>query len=493
MSERLVTIRSLWSSRLTDGAVGVFRAGWAVPVPGPAGPNLISDATAVDPALSVEGSPAFLLGVNAAGTFVRRVSPGAGSGDVVGPASSFDNAVVRMDGTTGKLVQQSGQVILGDDGGYTRYGPGITPATTVSDAAYAAAVPNGTTVYPEVFKSLRPESLPDWRRSITVNANPSGSVPDVVASEGWNVAAGSAYQDATKPGVWRASECYYNPAGTYRVVEHHQIEGGWPSGSGVSARWWGAGARRVLTAELFDAGGFGGYGVPVTLGADTDVFALRSNCPSQAAYGGSARNIGADYFRVSQGVANGDATILLTNTNLAAGHTLTIAAQSSGASLIQADNRLSLVSSSNVIWLGSGVVFLGPFTPSTTADGSAANGTVYRSSTKSAVAYKNTDGTVYKLSHRPAEVSGRLTSGSVYPIQGKATVPVSWTLVTLKGESGSGNFSLKLNGSHVTGSPVAFTTTQADTVLAFATAAGDLLTAETDAAVRMTLSGTQQI
>jgi hypothetical protein len=35
-------------------------------------------------------------------------SGGSGTGDVVGPASAADNAIVRYDGTTGKLVQNSG-------------------------------------------------------------------------------------------------------------------------------------------------------------------------------------------------------------------------------------------------------------------------------------------------------------------------------------------------------------------------------------------------
>ena len=42
-------------------------------------------------------------------------SPIGGSGDVVGPASSTDNAVVRFDSTTGKLLQNSA-VTIGDDG-----------------------------------------------------------------------------------------------------------------------------------------------------------------------------------------------------------------------------------------------------------------------------------------------------------------------------------------------------------------------------------------
>lgn len=48
--------------------------------------------------------------INAAG--------GGGTGDVVGPASSTDNAIARFDGTTGKLIQNSGASI-DDSGGLT--------------------------------------------------------------------------------------------------------------------------------------------------------------------------------------------------------------------------------------------------------------------------------------------------------------------------------------------------------------------------------------
>lgn len=43
------------------------------------------------------------------------VTPAAGGGDVVGPASATDNAAVRFDGTTGKLIQ-NGVVTIGDTG-----------------------------------------------------------------------------------------------------------------------------------------------------------------------------------------------------------------------------------------------------------------------------------------------------------------------------------------------------------------------------------------
>ena len=48
-------------------------------------------------------------------TFTIAASGGAGSGDVVGPASSTDNAVARFDSTTGKLIQNSGVVIDDSD------------------------------------------------------------------------------------------------------------------------------------------------------------------------------------------------------------------------------------------------------------------------------------------------------------------------------------------------------------------------------------------
>lgn len=55
----------------------------------------------------------------AAGYFTTlTVSSGAGTGDVVGPASSTDNALARWDTTTGKLLQNS-TVTLGDTGSFS--------------------------------------------------------------------------------------------------------------------------------------------------------------------------------------------------------------------------------------------------------------------------------------------------------------------------------------------------------------------------------------
>lgn len=56
---------------------------------------------------------------------------GGGTGDVVGPASSTDNAVVRFDGTTGKLIQGSSVIIddNGNESGVNAITFDITPAT----------------------------------------------------------------------------------------------------------------------------------------------------------------------------------------------------------------------------------------------------------------------------------------------------------------------------------------------------------------------------
>lgn len=50
---------------------------------------------------------------------LKVVAAGGGSGDVVGPASSTDNAIVRFDGATGKLIQNSTVTI--DDTGNTTW------------------------------------------------------------------------------------------------------------------------------------------------------------------------------------------------------------------------------------------------------------------------------------------------------------------------------------------------------------------------------------
>jgi hypothetical protein len=72
------------------------------------------------------GTPGQILHTDGTGTLYWGTA--GGTGDVVGPASSTDNAIVRWDGLNGKLIQNSG-VIISDTNS-------ITGAATVAASSY---------------------------------------------------------------------------------------------------------------------------------------------------------------------------------------------------------------------------------------------------------------------------------------------------------------------------------------------------------------------
>lgn len=67
-------------------------------------------------------------------TTLTWTADNAGTGDVVGPVSATDNAIVRFDGATGKLVQNSGATI-GDDGSISANGAGVTAVSFIGYGA----------------------------------------------------------------------------------------------------------------------------------------------------------------------------------------------------------------------------------------------------------------------------------------------------------------------------------------------------------------------
>jgi hypothetical protein len=75
--------------------------------------NVVADSTS-DTLTLVAGSN-ITITTNDATDSITINSTASGSGDVVGPASATDNALVRYDGTTGKLIQ-NGQVTQSDTG-----------------------------------------------------------------------------------------------------------------------------------------------------------------------------------------------------------------------------------------------------------------------------------------------------------------------------------------------------------------------------------------
>ena len=111
-----------------------------VPVPASSGGTGISSYTIGDMLYAsgtttlsklAASTSGFVLTANGAG--VAPSWQAISGGDVVGPASSTDNAIVRFDGTTGKLVQ-NGVVLIGDTGAVT----GVTTiATTIPTASTA--------------------------------------------------------------------------------------------------------------------------------------------------------------------------------------------------------------------------------------------------------------------------------------------------------------------------------------------------------------------
>jgi len=88
---------------------------------------------------SYTGNGTKVLALNSGATDVEWVTPATGSGDVVGPASATDNAVVRFDGTTGKLVQNSAVTIADTSGDITTAGYVITAAGAAGTAAYTTS------------------------------------------------------------------------------------------------------------------------------------------------------------------------------------------------------------------------------------------------------------------------------------------------------------------------------------------------------------------
>jgi hypothetical protein len=139
---------------LTSSAIGITVQGFSSNLAGWSG---ISTSTKQDTLVSGTNIKT-VNGTSILGS--GNISIASGSGDVVGPASSTDNALVRFDGTTGKLIQDSAVTVDDTNGSLTFGGTGtrfkadfsnasfvnraMFQTTTANGATGVGAIPNGT-------------------------------------------------------------------------------------------------------------------------------------------------------------------------------------------------------------------------------------------------------------------------------------------------------------------------------------------------------------
>lgn len=144
----------------------------------PSASDLTTSADGVELALNAKDGKLFYK--DDAGVVQLLAEKGSGSGDVVGPASSTDNALVRFDTTTGKLIQNS-TVTLSDTGevsGLTALGLTLNDGYTeevyaVVDAAGVALSPTNGSIQTWTLGASRTPTAGTWAagQSMTLMIN----------------------------------------------------------------------------------------------------------------------------------------------------------------------------------------------------------------------------------------------------------------------------------------------------------------------------------
>lgn len=339
-------------------------------------------------------------GLSITGTTITAT--GGGSGDVVGPASATDNAIVRFDTTTGKLVQNSGVTIddsnnistagnisLGVGGsvaGFIELTQGTAPSLgTTSVTLYA---PTSVTSYAIVYPTAAGTGIPHFSNSSNVitmsisaidlaSADVTGDLPFA------NITQASAASKLLGRGDSGAGDFQEITLGSGLTMTGTTLSSTGGGGAPTDATYITQTANGTLSAEQVLGSlatgilknttttgvlSIAAAGTDYTSPSSTESFTNKTITSSTNILGGVTMTLGSDatgdiYYRNSGGVL----TRLGVGTN---GQVLTLAsglpswANSSGGSSIQYINLLD----STTMPDSSGNVFQEPYTIKATND-----------------------------------------------------------------------------------------------------------------------------
>lgn len=159
----------------------------------------------------------------------EKGSDGAGTGDVVGPASSTDNAIARYDTTTGKLLQNSAATI--DDSGNFSTSGTVNSRNMSTDGTKLDAIEASADVTDEtnVKAALDGATL----TAVTVATGDKVLVQDVSDSDNVKTVTAQSIADLAAAGSSQISAWInYNSTGTISIIDSYNISSITDNGAG---------------------------------------------------------------------------------------------------------------------------------------------------------------------------------------------------------------------------------------------------------------------
>lgn len=159
-----------WTLEVVGNPRDADLATWATITPGTGVGTALAVNTGTAGAFVVNGGA---LGTPLSGNLANCTGYPGGSGDVVGPASSTDNAVARFDSTTGKLLQNTSNVTIADTGALS-----ITPdanAKAITVASHTHTTSNPAIDVAQTWNAAG-VTFTGWKLNVTDTASASASL-----------------------------------------------------------------------------------------------------------------------------------------------------------------------------------------------------------------------------------------------------------------------------------------------------------------------------